>query len=599
MNTTINERIQSLRKVMKEKGIDMYFIPTSDYHDSEYVNAFFRGRAWLSGFTGSAGLMVVTQDKAVVWSDGRYFIQAEKQLSNTCIDFYRMGEKGYPSTFEFIREEMKENQVLGFDGKVVSTIFGENLERALNKKHAKIKYDEDLLSAIWIDRPALPSDEIYELDVKYAGKSLADKVNDIRAYMKDVKANKYVLTSLDDIAWLLNVRGNDVNNNPVVLSYVMVSEDALTFYVDNTKINNHVRQYLINNQITIKEYNAIYEDVKAFKKEDVVLLDKERCNYAIVKSIQDEVKVISKSNPTTLMKAIKNDTEIENLRKAHIKDGVAVTKFMYWLKNNVGKIEMDEISVDKYLYGCRASQENFLDESFGTIAAYNANAAMMHYSASEDDKAILKPEGMLLVDSGGQYYEGTTDITRTFALGPVDSKWKRDFTLTLKGMIQLSKAKFLEGCTGINLDILARQPLWDIHIDYKCGTGHGVGYLLNVHEGPHGIRWKQAFNRKEDTPLQPGMVVTNEPGVYVEGSHGIRCENELIVKKDIENEYGQFLDFETITFVPFDLDLIDVNYLDEASKQWLNAYHKEVYTKISPALNEDEKAWLKEYTKEI
>lgn len=599
MSNIINERISSLRKVMKEKAIDMYFIPTSDYHDSEYVNAFFRGRAWLSGFTGSAGLMVVTQDKAVVWSDGRYFIQAEKQLSNTCIDFYRMGEKDYPSTFEFIRDEIKENDVLGFDGKVVSTIFGENLERALTKKHAKIKYDEDLLSSIWYDRPALPTDEIYELELKYAGKSLADKVNDVRDYMKQVKANKFVLTSLDDIAWLLNVRGNDVNNNPVVLSYVMISDNDLYFYVDSSKINESVKTYLENNHVIVKAYDDIYEDVKAFTSDDIVLIDKERTNYAIVKSINDEVKVINKSNPTTLMKAIKNNTEIENLRNAHIKDGVAVTKFMYWLKNNIGKIDMDEISVDKHLTSLRAEQEHFLDESFGTIAAYNANAAMMHYSATEEDKAVLKPEGMLLVDSGGQYLEGTTDITRTFALGPVDEKWKRDFTLTLKGMIQLSKARFLEGCTGINLDILARQPLWDIHIDYKCGTGHGVGYLLNVHEGPHGIRWKQAFNRKEDTPLQAGMVVTNEPGVYIEGSHGIRCENELIVKKDIENEYGQFMDFETITFVPFDLDLIDTNYLDEVSKDWLNAYHKEVYEKISPALNEEEKTWLKEYTREI
>lgn len=599
MSNIINERISSLRKVMKEKAIDMYFIPTSDYHDSEYVNAFFRGRAWLSGFTGSAGLMVVTQDKAVVWSDGRYFIQAEKQLSNTCIDFYRMGEKDYPSTFEFIRDEIKENDVLGFDGKVVSTIFGENLERALTKKHAKIKYDEDLLSSIWHDRPALPTDEIYELELKYAGKSLADKVYDVRDYMKQVEANKFVLTSLDDIAWLLNVRGNDVNNNPVVLSYVMISDNDLYFYVDSSKINESVKTYLENNHVIVKAYDDIYEDVKAFTSDDIVLIDKERTNYAIVKSINDEVKVINKSNPTTLMKAIKNNTEIENLRNAHIKDGVAVTKFMYWLKNNIGKIDMDEISVDKHLTSLRAEQEHFLDESFGTIAAYNANAAMMHYSATEEDKAVLKPEGMLLVDSGGQYLEGTTDITRTFALGPVDEKWKRDFTLTLKGMIQLSKARFLEGCTGINLDILARQPLWDIHIDYKCGTGHGVGYLLNVHEGPHGIRWKQAFNRKEDTPLQAGMVVTNEPGVYIEGSHGIRCENELIVKKDIENEYGQFMDFETITFVPFDLDLIDTNYLDEVSKDWLNAYHKEVYEKISPALNEEEKTWLKEYTREI
>ncbi|NCC55226.1 MAG: aminopeptidase P family protein, partial [Erysipelotrichia bacterium] len=428
---------------------------------------------------------------------------------------------------------------------------------------------------------------------------MQEKISDVRKEMCKVNANQYVLTSLDDIAWLLNIRGNDVSNNPVVLSYVIISDKQVIFYVDKHKINEEVQQYLDENHVVVKDYDAIYEDVKMFKQEDCVLLDKERCNYAIVKAIDEQVKVIHRSNPTTLMKAIKNDTELANLRKAHIKDGVGVTKFMYWLKNNVGKMTMDEISVDQYLHQCRASQEHFLDESFSTIAAYNANAAMMHYSASEDSKATLDAKGMLLVDSGGQYLEGTTDITRTFGLGPVDALWKRDFTLTLKGMIQLSKARFLDGCTGINLDILARQPLWDIHIDYKCGTGHGVGYLLNVHEGPHGIRWRQAFNRKEDTILQAGMVVTNEPGVYIEGSHGIRCENEMIVCKDVENEYGQFMKFETLTFVPFDLDLIDVQYLDEASKKWLNAYHQEVYEKISPYLETAEKEWLKQYTRAI
>ncbi len=595
----INERITKLRSVMKQHDIDMYFVPTSDYHDSEYVNAYFKARAWLSGFTGSAGMMVVTQEKAVVWSDGRYFIQAEKQLKDTCIDFYRMGEKGFLSPLEFIREESKTNGTLGFDGKVVSTIFGENLERALVKKNVSIVYDLDLVDEIWEDRPALPSDEMYELTMAYAGKSLQDKVNDVRIVMKQWNASKYIITSLDDIAWLMNIRGNDIENTPVVLSYVIVSEDSFAFYVDQSKINDKMKAYLNANDVTIKDYNTIYEDVKHFTQDDIVLLDKERVNYRIVKSINKEAKIVSKANPTTLMKALKNKVELANLRIAHIKDGAAVTKFMYWLKNNVATQAMDEYSVATYLHQCRAQQEHFLDESFTTIAGYNANAAMMHYSATPEDKATLKPEGLLLVDSGGQYLEGTTDITRTFALGPVEALWKRDFTLTLKGMIQLSKARFLEGCTGLNLDILARQPLWDIYLDYKCGTGHGVGYLLSVHEGPHGIRWRQALNRKEDTPLQEGMIVTNEPGVYIEGSHGIRCENEMIVRKDKENEYGQFLDFETITFAPFDLDLIDVQYLDEASRTWLNAYHKEVYQKVSPFLTEEEKEWLATYTREI
>lgn len=595
----IDERVLKLQTIMKEKNIDMYFIPTSDYHDSEYVHPFFKGRAWLSGFTGSAGLMVVTQNKAVVWSDGRYFIQAEKQLKDTCVDFYRQGEKGYPSTYEYIVNEIPEKGTLAFDGKVVSTIFGENLKRGLAKKEVTIKYDEDLLDLIWEDRPALPMEEIFLLDVKYAGKSLAEKVADVRAVMAKTNATHHVLTSVDDIAWLLNVRGRDVACNPVTLSYVMLTENDLYFYVDEKKVNAEVKAYFEANNVTVKGYNDLYADLTTLSEGACVMLDKERCNFAITNLISEEVKVVNKNNPTTLMKALKNETELESLRNAHIKDGVAVTKFMYWLKNNIGKMEMDEVIAQNYLHELRTQQEGFIEESFETISAYNGNAAMMHYRATDANKAVLKPEGMLLVDSGGQYFEGTTDITRTFGLGPVCDEWKHHFTLVLKGMIQLSKAKFLEGCTGINLDILARQPLWDINIDYKCGTGHGVGFLLSVHEGPHGIRWKKALNRKEDTILQPGMVVTNEPGVYIEASHGIRVENELVVQKESANEYGQFMNFETITFAPIDLDLIDVNYLDDITRTWLNNYHAEVYSKISPFLNEEEKAWLKEYTRAI
>ena len=595
----INERINQLRKIMKNEGIDMYFIPTSDYHDSEYVNPFFRGRAWLSGFTGSAGVMVVSADKAIVWSDGRYFIQAERQLSNTCIDFYRQGDPEYPTLYEYIIKEMPENGVLAFDGKVVSSIFGENLERGLKNKNISICYEKDLLNEIWKDRPALPLEEIFILNEEYAGESSKSKIARVRQKMVQYKVEKHILTSLDDIAWLLNLRGNDIEDNPVVLSYLLMDANVVNFYVDNAKVNTEVKAYLEANDITLKKYNDVYDDIKTLDKESSILVDKERMNYTLLKSIDESIKVINRSNPTTYMKAIKNEIELENLKEAHIKDGVAVTKFMYWLKNNVGKVAMDEISLDKYLFECRRSQKNFIEESFGAIVAYNANAAMMHYSASEEEKAEVKAEGMLLVDSGGQYLEGTTDITRTFGLGEVPAQWKKDFTLTLKGMIQLSKIKFLEGCTGINLDILARQPLWECNVDYQCGTGHGVGYLLNVHEGPHGIRWRKALNRKEDTELKPGMVVTDEPGVYVEGSHGIRIENMLFVTKDLKNEYGQFLRFETLTFAPIDLDLIDVKYLDDETRNWLNAYHQEVYDKLSYAMNEEEKSWLKQYTRSI
>lgn len=595
----INERVSALRTLMKEKGIDMYYIPTSDYHDSEYVNPFFRGRAWMSGFTGSAGVMVVTLDKAVVWSDGRYYIQAENQLKDTCIDFYRQGDPNYPTTAQFIVDTIKENETLAFDGKVVSTLFGLNLANQLKAKNVKIAFEEDLLDIVWTDRPALPKEKMFILSEKYCGESLASKVSRIVSKMKACGANKHILTTLDDIAWVLNLRGNDVVNNPVFLSYVMMDETNVYFYVDAEKIDEEVDAYLKANNVIVKAYNAIYEDVKAFDENDCVLLDKERVNYALVKCIPAHTKVVSAAAPSSLMKAMKNETELENLKEAHLKDGAAVTKFMYWLKTNAGKIEMDEISAEKYLLSCRKEQEHFLDESFGAIVGYNANAAMMHYSAKPDNFAVIKPEGMLLVDSGGQYLEGTTDITRTFAMGPVCDEWKKHFTLSLKGMIQLSKIKFLHGCTGINLDILARQPLWECNIDYQCGTGHGVGYLLNVHEGPHGIRWRKALNRKEDTILQPGMVVSNEPGVYVKDSHGIRIENMIYVTKDEMNEYGQFLRFETLTYTPIDIDLIDVKYLDDACIAWLNNYHKECYEKLSPRLNEEEKAWLKQYTRAI
>lgn len=593
----IDERIASLRKIMSERNIDMVYIPTSDYHDSEYVDGYFKCRVWLSGFTGSAGMMVVTQEEAALWSDGRYFIQAEKQTADTCVNFYRLGDEGVITPFEYIAKNIKEKGTLAFDGRVVSSLLGERFEKVLSEKDAKILYSSDLVGEIWKDRPEMPNGEVFVLDEKYCGLSLQEKCAKVREVMRKKDCQTHILTTLDDIAYLLNIRGRDISCTPVVLSYLMMDQDNVYFYVDEKKINKEVHTYLEKNGVIIKAYDAIYEDVKTLSGK--VLVEKERANYAIVNNLSEAAEVVNMTAPTIMMKAVKNEVEIENLRKAHIKDGVAVTKFMYWLKNNIGKIEMSEYSVDRYLYSLRKQQEGFIEESFNTISAYNSNAAMMHYSANEENAATLKAEGLLLVDSGGQYYEGTTDITRTFGLGKVCDEWKRDFTLVLRGMIQLSKAKFLEGCTGINLDILARQAIWERGIDYKCGTGHGVGFLLGVHEGPHGIRWKQAFNRKETTPFKAGMVVTNEPGIYIEGSHGIRTENEMIAKNVEANEYGQFMDFETITFAPIDLDLIDLAYLPEECRVWLNAYHQEVYNKISPYLNDEEKTWLKEYTREI
>ena len=417
--------------------------------------------------------------------------------------------------------------------------------------------------------------------------------------MKEQGATTFILTALDDIAWLFNIRGNDIPYNPVVLSYAIVTMDKAYFFANPSVIGEEVKSEFAKNQICIQDYEKIYKVVQQLTESEVVLLDENKVNYKLFCLINPQIKVINSINPTTLAKAVKNPVEIENLRKAHLKDGIAVTKFMYWLKKNALTSKITEISASDYLEELRSANESFLELSFGTISAFGPNAAMMHYSATEESNATLEPGNFLLVDSGGQYYEGTTDITRTFAIGEVSDELKKHFTLVTKSMLNLANAKFLHGCTGLNLDILARGPLWNIGIDYRCGTGHGVGYLLNVHEAPNGFRWKVVPERNDSCVLEEGMVTTDEPGVYIEGSHGIRTENELICRKDEKNEYGQFMSFETITYVPIDLDAIDPTYLNQIDKDQLNQYHAMVYEKISPYLTSEEQVWLKEYTRAI
>lgn len=592
----INDRILKLRELMKQHQVDIYYIPTSDYHNSEYVGDYFQTRKFMSGFTGSAGVMIVTTDHAYLWSDGRYYIQAQDQIKGSEIIFMKQGEEGVETPFEFMRNQLPDNGVIAFDGRTVTTNMGKLLKQLTDFRGGKLLADVDFVGDIWNDRPALEVKPAFLLDVKYVGESVESKLAKARFKMQDANANYHILTSLDDIAYLLNIRGRDILSTPVILSYLVIGKDSCVFYCDERKLSDDIKGYLKDNGISIKGYDDVYTDVDDLR--GTIWLDSEIVNYTLYEKVSKEMNVYEKENPTIMMKAIKNSVEIENLRIAHIKDGVAVTKFMYWLKNNITKMEIDEVLADRTLTAFREDQSEFIEPSFDTISAYNANAAMMHYHATEDNKDVLKPEGLLLVDSGGQYMNGTTDITRTFALGEVNPVWKRDFTLVLRGMSALSRAKFLFGCTGINLDILARQPLWNMGIDYRSGTGHGVGFTLGVHEGPHGIRWRKMF-RKEDTPLYEGMVVTDEPGVYEEGSHGIRIENELIVQKDVQNEYGQFMSFETITFAPIDLDMINEEYLDEETKVWLNTYHEEVYKKISPYLTDEENTWLKKYTRAI
>ncbi|CEO23808.1 aminopeptidase P family protein [Paraclostridium sordellii] len=595
----IKERLAKLREYMSEKNIDAYIIPSSDNHQSEYVGDHFKCREFISGFTGSAGTVVVTMEEAGLWTDGRYFIQAEKELEGSTIKLFKMGEEGVPTTEEYLYESLKEGKTLGFDGRVICAKEGINLEKKLAKKNIKIVYDYDLVGMIWNDRPDLSTAKAFLLDVKYAGETFSSKLNRVRESMKEKNANVHVITTLDDIAWLFNIRGGDVKFNPVVLSYALITLDKVYLFVDKSKLNEEILNELSKENVEIKPYNDIYEFIKTLDKNDKILLDSTKINYAILNNIPSEVEKVDEFNPAMFMKAQKNPIELENIRNSHVKDGVAFTKFMYWLKNNVGKIEISELSASKKLEDLRREQEGFIEPSFGTIAGYRDHAAMMHYSATKESDAKLEASDLFLIDSGGQYFDGTTDITRTIALGKINDELKKHFTAVARGMINLSMAKFLYGVRGYNLDILARRPMWNMGIDYKCGTGHGIGFLLNVHEAPNGFRWRIIPDRFDSAVLEEGMVTTNEPGIYVEGSHGIRTENELVVRKAEKNEYGQFMEFEVVTLAPIDLDAIDPEEMNKEEKAYLNWYHELVYNKVSPFLTEDEKAWLKEYTKAI
>ena len=595
----IKQRIENIRDLMKEKNIYAYIVPSSDYHQSEYVGDYFKSREFMSGFTGSSGTLIISMDEAGLWTDGRYFIQAEQELKDSGIKLFKMGEEGVPTIEEYLLEKLPKNSTLGFDGRVMSVKEGQSLANKLAFKGINIEYKYDLVNDIWEDRCSLPTEKAFLLGVEYSGEGFSDKLSRIRAVMKEKKATTHILASLDDIAWLFNIRGRDVKSNPVVLSYAVITIDSVYLFIDKNKIGKDIRAELSKENVQIKGYEEVYEFIKNIDENEVVLIDTSKVNYAIYNNIPSNVQKIEERNPSILFKSIKNEIELKNIRNSHIKDGVAFTKFMYWLKNNIGKIEITEISATQKLEAFRREQDKFIEPSFSTIAAYKDHAAMMHYSATEESNYKLEPRDLFLVDSGGQYFDGTTDITRTIALGPIPENVRKDFTNVVRGMIRLSKAKFLYGCRGYNLDILARGPLWEEGIDYKCGTGHGIGFVLNVHEGPNGFRWKVREDIDDRCILEEGMVTTNEPGVYVENSHGIRIENEIVVRKAEKNEYGQFMDFEVITFAPIDLDAIDESLILKDEKVYLNNYHKQVYDKISPYLNEEEKQWLKTYTREI
>ena len=595
----IPERLQALRAEMTKRGIDIYVVPTADFHESEYVGEYFKARAFMTGFTGSAGTAVITQEKAGLWTDGRYFVQAERQLDGSGVTLFRMAEEGVPTVDEYIEKELSEGGCVGFDGRVVNSTWGKKLLDIAEKKKGRLYVDEDLVDLIWTDRPALSKTSPFILEEKYSGKSTAAKLADVRAKMREAGADTHILTCLYDIAWLLNVRAHDIKCVPVILSYLVMNETDCIWFLQEEVLDDTVKAYLQENHITTRPYEDIYEYVKTIPATAKVLMNESGVNYRIHNSLADGIEVINQVNPTELMRAAKNPVEVDNTRNAHVKDGVAFTKFMYWLKTNIGKIPMTEISASDYLEERRKEQDGFIEISFNTISAYGANAAMMHYSATPESNAELKPEGFLLVDSGGHYYEGTTDITRTMALGPITDEMRLHFTTVCRSNLNLANAKFLYGCCGLNLDILSRGPLWDLNIDYKCGTGHGVGYILNVHEGPNGFRWRIVPERKDNGTLEEGMITTDEPGVYLEGKYGIRTENELVCHKGEKNEYGQFMYFENITYAPIDLDAIDPDEMTGREKKMLNEYHAMVYRVLSPYMTEEENEWLKHYTRAI
>lgn len=599
MSSVIKERLTALRALMQEKGMDVYMIPTDDFHASEYVGAYFACRKYITGFTGSAGTAVVTKDMAGLWTDGRYFIQAEQQLEGSTVELFKMGEPGVPTVHEFLEKTLQEGQCLGFDGRTVGAKEAEQLEAALGKKGVKISCAEDLVGMIWNDRPELSCEPVKELDVQWAGKSRQEKCADIRSEMEKKQADVFLLTSLDDIAWLLNIRGGDVPCNPVVLSYLAMTQKEIVLFANEKAFSEEVKASLTADGVTLKPYDAVYEYASEIPVDQTVVLCKEKANSRLVTSIPSGVKILDEENLTLLPKAIKNAVEVENMRKAHIKDGVAVTKFIYWLKKNVGKMKITELSAGEYLNQLRYQQENNMGLSFEPIISYGEHAAINHYSATPETDIPIEAKGLVLADTGGQYLEGTTDITRTIVVGPLTDDQKKYFTAVLRGTLNLAAAKFRYGCRGINLDYLARGPLWELGQDYNHGTGHGVGYYLNVHEAPNGIRWRIVPERNDSAVLEEGMITSDEPGYYVEGEYGIRHENLILCKKAEKNEWGQFMCFEHLTMVPFDLDGIVPEQMSERERKLLNDYHAEVYEKIAPFLENEERAWLKEATRAI
>ncbi len=593
----ITERIGLLRQEMAKEKIDVYIVPSADYHDSEYVGDFFKVREYMTGFSGSAGTAVFTQDKAGLWTDGRYFLQAEKQLEGSGITLYKSGEPGTDTVEEFLEKELPFQGTLGFDGRTVRCSDGEAYAKIAHGRSGRVSYSADLVGRIWKGRPPLPKGKLFPLDMKYSGESSSSKFARLRGKMSARDVDLHVLSSLDDIAWLLNLRGSDIDFCPLFLSYMIIDRQGARLFIDPGKISGDLEKDLEHQGIVICPYEEIYVEAGKIPEEKSVLLDPSRTNYALFHSIPEGVTVIRAENPTVLMKSVKNDTEAENFRRAHLKDGIAHTRFMYWLKTNIGKMPMTELSVSDKLEGFRSEQEGYLGASFAPICAFGDHGAVIHYSATEDTNTELEKGGLFLSDTGGHYWEGSTDVTRTVALGEVGREEKEHFTLVARAMLRLAYTTFLHGCSGANLDCIAREVFWKEGMNFNHGTGHGVGYLMNIHEAPVNFRWKEG--QTPAPPLEKNMVLSDEPGIYIEGFHGIRLENLLLVQEAGKNEYGQFMKFEILTYVPIDLDALIPERMTEEEREMLNDYHRKVYARIAPHLNEEERTWLRRYTRSV
>ena len=589
----MKKELELLRIKMKKIGVDACLIPTSDFHGSEYVGDYFKCREYISGFTGSAGTLVVTLDEAGLWTDGRYFLQAAKQLAGSGITLMKERQPGVPTIEEYLKTTLKKGQTLGFDGRCIMADYADTLVAQLNAQGVAVRTDIDLPGAVWESRPQLSAEAVWPLPEEYAGESSQSKIERVRTFLMEKQSEYFLLTSLEDIAWLLNMRGNDVESTPVILSYLLLGQQEIIWYVQDKCLSEKIRILLELQGIRTAPYAQIYEDVKKLPEGTSVYYDKTATNTALISALPEKVKKIEGVNPTLLFKAKKNPIEVENERKAHIKDGVAVTKFIYWLKKNVGKQKITEISAAEKLEEFRKAQEHYIEPSFSPIIAYKEHGAIVHYSATKESDVEIKPESFILADTGGHYLEGTTDITRTIAVGTLTQEEKEMYTTVLKGHIQLEMARFLQGCSGQSLDILARMPLWEKGLDYNHGTGHGVGYLLSVHEGPNSFRYRPSVNGTNDCILEEGMITSDEPGIYLEGKFGIRLENMIVCQKDVENEYGSFLCFEPLTLVPFDFSAIILEELSTKERAWLKQYHQKVFETISPYLTEEETEWLK------